>query len=213
MLIGLTPLLMHGSVVFSNMLTNPGAETGDLTGWILGGTSNPAVDNGTFDPGINPNTGSFDFSGGTGPSGSLSQTFSIITGVITTARVDGGTLSADVSFWEQGLDQGTPSDNAFIQVTFLDGSSGVISTVSTPDVDSHLGAWTNFTGEYAIPVNTRSIVYSMQFVRAAGSDLDAFVDDNSLGISDSATPEPSTFGGVLIGIGALGLLRHNRRAR
>ena len=42
-------------------------------------------------------------------------------------------------------------------------------------------------------------------------DLDAFVDDNTLGIS--GTPEPSTFGAVLLGIGALGLLRHHRGRR
>ena len=211
MLVGLSPLLMHGDVIFSNMLTNPGAETGNLMGWIIGGTSNPTVDDGTFDPGISPNTGSFDFRGGTGPSGSLSQTFTIITGVVTPSLVDSGTLSADVSFWEQGLNQGTPSDNAFIQVTFVDGSSSVISTISTPDLDSHSGSWANFTSEYAIPVGTRSVTYSMEFVRAVGSDLDAFVDDNILGIS--GTPEPSTFSAVLLGIGALGLFRHHRRGR
>jgi MYXO-CTERM domain-containing protein len=82
-------------------------------------------------------------------------------------------------------------------------------------VDSHLGVWTNQQDTYAIPVGTRSITYSMEFVREVGSDLDAFVDDNSLTISNnavSATPEPSTLGTALLGVGAViaGLRRRSR---
>jgi hypothetical protein len=51
----------------SNLLLNPGAETGTTSGWtvdnpMFGGTSNPGVDNGSFDPGINPHSGSYIYS-------------------------------------------------------------------------------------------------------------------------------------------------------
>jgi len=215
MLVGLTPLLAHAGVLTANLLTNPGAEAGSISGWTVGGTSNPGVDNGTFDPGINPFAGSWDFYGHIGPLGSLSQTVSIVGGGVTTTLIDTGTLSADVSFWEQGLNQGADSDHAYIQLTFLDGSAATIGTVATPDVDSHLGTWTNYANDYAIPVGTRSITYTMEFVRESGSDLDAFVDNNDLTISGSSTgtPEPSTFGGVLLGVGLLGAVLHRRKRR
>jgi hypothetical protein len=47
----------------NSLLTNPGAETGGLTGWSIGGGTGPSVDNGTFDRGINPYDGSYDFYG------------------------------------------------------------------------------------------------------------------------------------------------------
>lgn len=60
-----------------NLLTNPGAEDGNLTGWTVGGNSNPGVDNGSFDPGINPHTGNYDFYGHTGSFGTLTQNVSL----------------------------------------------------------------------------------------------------------------------------------------
>ena len=44
-----------------NLLINPGAEAGNLTGWTVGGDSNPGVDNGSFDPGVDPHSGAFRF--------------------------------------------------------------------------------------------------------------------------------------------------------
>jgi hypothetical protein len=44
-----------------------------------------------------------------------------------------------------------------------------------------------------IPVETRSIDYVMEFVRHVGNDNDSFVDDNSLVVTASAVPEPSSF--------------------
>jgi uncharacterized protein (TIGR03437 family) len=179
-----------------NLLTNPGAETGDLTGWTADGPGTPEVDNGSFDSGIDPHTGSFDFCGYTGSSDSLSQTVSILVSGITPALVDSGTLLANLSFWEQGLDQGDPSDDAAVQLTFLDGSSVPIGSVTSPIIDSHNSTWQNYADSYPIPAGTRSITYTMLFTRNVGSDLDAFVDDNSLTISKSNIPS-ITSGGVI----------------
>lgn len=201
--LSVVPALMYAGPITANLLTNPGGEAGSLSGWTIG-TGTPIIDSGTFDPGINPHTGSFDFAGGhSSPTSTLSQTQSILVSGITGTTVDTGTLTADVSFFEQGLNQGSPSDDGSITLIFLDGSSVLISTATTAVVDSHAGAWTNGTGEFVVPVGTRSITYQMNLIRNQGSDNDSFIDDNVLTISSSAVsgvPEPSTFG---LALGAL----------
>jgi hypothetical protein len=175
----------------TNLLLNPGAELGSLTNWTTGGDANPQVDTGTFDPGINPRSGTLDFRGGRGATGALSQVVSLLgnQGVVATA-IDSGKLFANVSFWEQGLNQALHSDDAYVSLDFLDAGSNRLSTVSTPEVDAHLGSWANHLAYFPIPPGTRYLQYTMNFVRQTGSDLDAFVDDNSLRVVDSL---PATF--------------------
>jgi len=217
LLVGVAPLLAHADLT-GNLLTNPGAETGNLTGWTVSGGTGAGVDNGTFDPGINPYDGSYDFYGGLGngnPLGSLSQTVSIVAGGVTSSLIDAGSLFADVSFWEQSWNQGTPSDEAYVQLTFLNGSSGVIGTVATPAFYS-IGSWENYANDYAIPVGTRSVTYSMEFQLEKGVNIDSFVDDNVLLISGGPvvpTPEPAMSVVVFVGLAALcaGHLGRKRR--
>ena len=178
----------------TNLLLNPGAEAGSLTNWVVGGSSNPRVDNGSFDSGYNPRTGSYDFVGGTGAAGSLSQTVALVaTAGWTTAAIDSGGLQALASFWEQGLNQGSPSDDAYVTLTFLGATTNVLGSVSTGEVDFHSGAWGNFAGVYPVPVGTRYVQYVMNFVRHSGNDIDAFVDDNRLSVAATNTAQMVNF--------------------
>ena len=130
--------MVRADLPTTNMLLNPGAETGSTTNWVIGGVSNPGVDNGTFDSGITTHSGSYDFYGRTGAEGTLSQTVYLPGNQgITSALIDAGILAANVSFWEQGLNQGTPSDAARIIIAFLDTNTNLISTNATPFIDSH----------------------------------------------------------------------------
>jgi hypothetical protein len=173
----------RADLLTTNLLLNPGAEDGTTTNWVVGGVSNPGVDNGLFDTGIDPHSGSYDFYGHTGAWGTLSQTvFLPGDDGIKPALIDTGLLLANVSFWERGLDQGTPSDDACVIISFLDDNTNLISTNSTPFIDSHDGAWSNYSALYAVPMGTRLITYSMYFFRNVGSDNDSFVDDNVLAI-------------------------------
>ena len=192
--------MASAQTVTSNLLANPGAETGNLTSWTVFAGA-PMVDAGTFDPGINPRSGGFDFCGGSAnPLGKLSQTIDLIgTDQVTAFQLDAGTTTADVSFWEQGLNQGSPSDNAAIKLTFLDAASALLGTVTTATIDSHTGSWTNGAQSFLIPVGTRYITYTMLFQRNVGSDNDAFIDDNSLTLT-IAVPEPGSIALLLAGL-------------
>lgn len=197
-LVALLLLPCAAAVSAQNLLTNPGAEAGDLSGWTAGGDATVRVDDGSFNAGINPFEGSYAFVGGTGAFGSLTQTVAIAA----------GSAIANVSFWEQGLNQGTPSDHAYVSLAFLNGTGAVLQTVSTPEVDSHNGAWQQYSGSFAIPTGTVQIAYTMNFVRAAGSDLDGYVDNNVLTVS--AVPEPSSALLMAAGLVLVPLLKRRR---
>lgn len=182
----------------ADMLVNGGAELGDLTGWTVGGVSNPFVDDGSFNAGIiGPRTGNYAFVGGNGAYGSLSQN------VVLPEYADGAQVR--VSFWEQGLSQSIPSDHGYVSLTWRDVNGAVISSVDTPIVDSHEREWANHTGFYDIPLSAHSVDYTMNFVRAYGFDLDGYFDDNQM----SLVPEPGAF--AMFAIGSLVLAGYGRR--
>ncbi|MFC5551325.1 PEP-CTERM sorting domain-containing protein [Massilia aerilata] len=199
----------------ATLLTNGGAETGNLLGWTVGGVSNPRVDGGSFDPGINPRTGGYMFSGYSGAWGTLTQNV-LLPGF-------GQMRQVAVSFWEQGLDQDIPSDDAYVSLTYRTHSGSVISSVSTATVDSHDGVWTQYQGIFDVPLLAWSVDYTMYFHRNFGLDLDSFIDDNSLTLvggglpieagdanQSADVPEPASAALVLLGLGSLALLRRRR---
>ncbi|MGN6371008.1 MAG: hypothetical protein ACTHN5_22365, partial [Phycisphaerae bacterium] len=164
------------------VLANPGAETGDTSGWTLGGTSNPAVDGGFFDPGISPEEGFKDFYGGTGASGTLSQTLSLSGYAPTFQQIDNNQVTYKASFYEQSLDQGAgSSDAAGVQVTASSGSGSNV-TFSTGEIASR-GGWSPANLTELLSPSSRSLQYQMFFVRHSGNDLDAFIDNNALSLT------------------------------
>lgn len=221
LIISLVAVSMCGAAPISttNLLTNPGAELGNLTGWTAsaapGASGAPEVDNGTAPAGIQPHNGSYDFYGDdSGAFGDLYQSISLVgTQGITAADIDTGNLLATASYWEQGLDEGSVfNDHAEISLEFYNGITNFTHIVS---VDSHNGSWQQGTGTFTIPAGTRSINYTIAFFRNENAAIDAFVDDNSLTIvspSISAVPEPSTFGLLFAGFLGAGLLLKRRKA-
>jgi hypothetical protein len=177
--------IFSAPLVTTNLLLNPGGEANNLADWVAGGNSGPRLDSGTFDTGIKPRSGTNDFLAGTGSVGSLSQIVPLVGNQgITAGAIDAGSLQAYVSFWEQGLNQSDPSDNAYISVAFLGATSNSISTWASPVIDDHFGSWSNYSTYLPIPATARFIQYSMNFVRNSGNDLDAFIDDNVLSVAN-----------------------------
>ena len=171
----------------TNLLLNPGGEAGSLLNWTAGGDSAPRLDSGTFDAGIAPHSGSYDFLGGAGVSGSLAQVVSLVGNqAITAAAIDNRRLLASVSFWEQSFNQ-NPADAAYISLTFFNSSSNLISSVATTEVAAAANlTWSNSGALFPIPAGTRYLQYTMNFIRHNGSDLDAFLDDNRLAVFEAA---------------------------
>jgi len=187
----------------ANLLTNGDAESGTLSSWTAGGVSNPFVDNGRFNPGIGPQSGLYAFVGGTGSDGSLSQTVSL--------AGFSGNLLAHVSFGETGLDQGANSDAGYVSLSFLGAGNAVLGSARSPEVDSHAG-WATWSGDFALPTGTTAITYTMNFTRHAGSDLDAYFDNNVLSVT-AAVPEPASAALLLSGLGLLGWQGRRRQRR
>jgi hypothetical protein len=191
--------LLFSTASHAALLTNGGAETGTLYGWTVGGISNPRVDDGSFDPGIDPRSGSYMFSGNRGLWGSLTQNVLL---------PDAGQIrQLAVSFWEQGLDQDIPSDDAYVALTYRGKNGSAISTVSTAVIDAHDGVWRQYQGVFDVPLSAWSVDYTMVFARNFGIDLDSFIDDNSLTLVSADVPEPSSALIVGLGLACLAALR------
>jgi hypothetical protein len=185
----------------ANLLTNGGAEKGTLAGWTVGGVSNPGVDDGSFNSGINPHRGSYAFVGNSGAWGTLTQNVAL--------SGFGQSRQLGVSFWERGLDQGTPSDDGFVTLTYLGNNGSVLDTQSSSVMDAHLGSWQRYQGTFTVPLEAISVDYTMHFTRNFGNDLDAYFDDNSLTLTINV-PEPSTSWLTFAGLGLMGVLLRRR---
>ncbi len=171
---------------------NPGGEHGVLTPWIVGGTSNPQLDNGIQNGGYIPRTGSYQFSGNTYRPGmgrgTLTQTIAIVVGTdtIMMTEIDTGNLSVTVLFWTRCLFQVDPetmpqarNDATAVALYFLDALNNTLATVTTPEQAS-VFIYALYSNSYSIPVGTRSIQYQMKFIGYQGSDVDSYIDDNSM---------------------------------
>lgn len=186
----------------ASLLLNGGAESGDLTGWAVGGVSGPTVDDGGFDPGIDPYAGKYMFRGGIGAYGTLTQNVAL--------AGDGLARRLAVSFVEQGLDQDTPSDDGYVSLTYHGAGGVLLGEDATAVIDSHDGAWRRYDGVFDVPLQAVSVDYTMHFTRNFGRDLDAFFDDNSLTLT--TVPEPGSAWLFAPGLLALGWLRRRRRS-
>ena len=203
-----------------NLLTNPGAELGTgtdpgtVTGWTVGGTSNPGRDNGTFDPSVSPFDGSYDFYGNGGnseASGTLTQRVNLLSAGLSAARLAATGNTASFSFFEQSYDDAAngPTDTAGVTLTFLSAAGSQLGTATSGEL-RNLDSWGQYATTATLPVGTQYVDYQIFFVRHQGVDLDSFVDDASLTVT--TVPEPSTWAGGLLGLGLLVIQRRRSRA-
>ncbi|CAF3988029.1 unnamed protein product [Rotaria sp. Silwood2] len=176
------------TMVPPNLLMNPGAELSVLSDWTQTGSSSVLQDTGgLLNSGYNQRTGTACFAGGYGSGGTpsiLFQNVNLINGPqnFSTAQIDAGTLSAEVSFYYQTwYDYWLAYDDAQVTITFRSATNTILGTQTAGPLDCTLHAnWCYNINLYSIPSGTRSIDYTMTFIRNAGTNIDAYIDDNSL---------------------------------
>jgi hypothetical protein len=152
-------------------LTNPGAETGDTTGWT-NDTGSLAVR--SANP--SPHSGSYYFYGGANLETKASQEVDLVADGVSTIDIDNGILTFVVS-WYQTTYSG--SDKAEIQIRFKDSSKIEIQTDSAGLTANTVQSWELRTFAPQIPANTRYIDIIMHMYRYAGTNNDGYIDDIS----------------------------------
>lgn len=152
------------------VLTNPGAETGSISGW----TANGGFGVRTADP--SPRTGSYYFQGGNQARGAAWQDISITNNV---ANTDIDTGQALFFFtWYQAAYNST-DDLGTISIHFMDAVGAPISNIVLP----YVVATRNWDKrEYAgnlVPALTRTVRVQMNAIRVGGTNNDTYFDDLS----------------------------------
>lgn len=190
------------AAVSPNLVTNCGFETGDFTGWTIGGNDlNPGGNYYGVDA-FDANSGNYgaylsqDFiDGGTAPL-TLSQTLNTVAGQLY-----------EVSFWVEQDSAPTLGyvhmfDAAWAGTTFL----SLTPTVALPGT---VGVFTEYSFAETATGNTTSLAFTIE-----NDDNYWSLDDVSVSPVATSTPEPSTglLGGTALGVVLVMLAREKRAA-
>ncbi|CAF0925239.1 unnamed protein product [Adineta steineri] len=173
-----------------NLLRNPGGEEGSILGWTQMGPAAAIIDsNGNFNKDYYPRTGSYCFAGGHGSDGdssSLLQNIPLLTGTqrFTETQLDSGILKVEWVFYYQSWNLFfQPYDETEVKLVFRSSSHAIIRTDSSGSLACKPNpGWCPFQRQVLLPPGARSIDYVMTFIRKdfGGSNIDSYIDDNSL---------------------------------
>jgi hypothetical protein len=195
-----------------NLLENPGAEAGDLTGWM---TDDPVIVVASrvqpeYSGDVYPYSGEWFFnmaSAEAAPSGTVtSRLLSQDVDVSSYAsQIDAGLVLFDASVFMQTEDTATFTGADYGQLTlwFMGDGSGEIGSLSTGLVVSPNLVWIEETLDGLLPLGTRSIRFELLGEKHERSFINAFFDSCSLEVA--VVPEPGTV--LLLGIGTLVAMR------
>ncbi|CAF3678821.1 unnamed protein product [Rotaria sp. Silwood1] len=178
-------------IISPNLLVNPGTEGGSTVGWKQTGPSAAIVNsNRAFNGGYYPHSGSYCFAGGNGLNGSQSgliQNVQLLGGVqgFTESQLDSCFFRAELYFYYQTWDNFFMRHGQVeVRLTFRSSLSSILNTVTTGELackTSNTG-WCRYISMFPLPRGTRSIDYRITFIRkdVVGTDIDSYIDDNSL---------------------------------
>ncbi len=177
-------------------LSNPDAETGTCSttvgtgntppGWTLTNTPQqicygaaggyPTAAQGPSTP---DTPGGAFFDGGQTASAAMSQTVDVTT---SAGAIDAGTMPYRLSGWLGGFS--SQNDRAGVVATFRSASGTALGTATlAPVTAAQRGNATELLRESAagtVPSGTRSILFTVSFTRAAGTECDGYVDDMAM---------------------------------
>lgn len=173
-------------------ITNPGAETGDLTGWT---TVGPPTAVGTS-YGVDPRTGSYQFTGAAAATSEQNQDLDI-SGSANLTAIDAGAVSFVFAAWQAGWASGLNTDEGRLYIEFYDGTMTIIGARTTGD-------YLNVQGDYIernlfgmVPALTRTIRIGVEYNRLYGSSCEVFFDDLTVDLEDPAARVTQEFAEVL----------------
>ena len=158
--------VIDGLILGDNRLVNPGAETGDITGWqSVSGFGVSSAYPYAYE-------GSYYFRDGTSASGDLYQVVDL-TPYYSSGELDSGDLEIAAGGYQRSYDR-TIEDEGVVSLDFLDASDQVIDGVSGDPVDAV--AWTLTDLRALIPPLTRKVRLNFLATRLYGTNLEAFLD-------------------------------------
>lgn len=174
-----------------NLIVNPGAETGTIFGWNQTSPSLVIVDtNGQFNNNYYPRTGKYCFAGGDEKNGSpsgLVQNVKLLGGIqgFTESQLDSPLRRVELEFYYQTWDHLVMRhDQVEVSLLFRSSTSVTLHAETSGELackDRNPG-WCRYIKTLRLPVGTRSIDYTMKFIRQdlVGTAIDSYIDDNSL---------------------------------
>jgi hypothetical protein len=185
------PLAVVGDASAQNLLTNPGFETGDLTGWNvfgISGLSNVVVqsgDNGPSAPGTNV---AFLENNAEGIALTLKQS--------TPAGSASGAGTATYSF--DLLLGGAGLGGVFFVEVFAEQANGGVIAGSGVLGNYTPGNWTNFSGAFAVPANTDFLTIQLSAITGAvvGGFSTMYADNVSLEFEGVVSTDETTWGNM-----------------
>ena len=177
------------SVLDTNLLVNPGAETFDITGW----TSSTYFSTGGGSAGTNTGRRRFQ-PGAVAGAQSLEQTIDLQDIEVNGGSVDADILAAGLIAEVGGFQASFASNNdpGEITVEFLDAGSTLINVFRGPTlVPLPVGTWVLTSAVRFVPSNTRFIKFKHTATRSLGSNTDAYLDDCFVKLSVVPTTVPT----------------------
>lgn len=151
-------------------LTNPGAEAGNTSGWVITTGGLVALD-ATDVPGLLPQAGNFFFGGGAVAATEAYQAIDLE----ALGLIAGQGLS--LTWWQAA---GANQSTAGMAIQFYDETAALMSTVASEQTAGTL-AWLQRTLTTQVPDGAVTARLVQQYTRVGGGDLDAYIDTIAIG--------------------------------
>ena len=202
-----------------NLLTNPGAENGDLTGWTTDdATTVRAIQSLTQSTGtVYPHSGDwfFDFTGRSLGVGAATLALWQDADIAAYATdIDAGRLYVSGAVYLQTEDASylTGADYARLSIEYLDGTGGSLGGLTTGWVQSPNLTWAQYELSGLVPTTAREIRFDLEGLKGETTYVNAFFDDGDLQVR--VIPEPISLVFFATGlVGVLGFVARKRMRR
>lgn len=160
-------------------ITNPGGESGDMTGWTTDVGSGFGVMLEDVGAGLYPRTGSYLFWGQNQAAASSYQDIVAIAGDFSSIHIDAERLFLRLTYYAMSYNG---SDKVRMYFEFLDNVDAVITEYSIPDTltAGPSLSWEKRTLDALVPSGTRKLRLYMDGIRTNGTVMNTHIDDISL---------------------------------